>query len=195
MPTSDLNPAPAIRVLLVEGSGVARGLLESAVRAAVSDRVALTAVTKPRDAPEDLTDLAIALVDIDLDDSGSLNLFAKLPAKCWRLATTLYDEEDRVIPALEAGIHGYLLKQDPLERLVESLQRTLRGRPEISAGIARSALEVLRQDGSIESRLEQTLDSLGHGRSVRETARALRITADEVEQMQALVFNLLKHPA
>ncbi len=192
MQTHPSVPRGPLRALLVEGSAVACGILERVLNSALVQAVDVTVVTTPDEAPPDLEGLDLALVDIDRDDAPALGLLARLPRRCWRLATTLYDEEDRLLPALETGVHGYLLKQDRYERLVEGLQRVLRGRPEMSPALARSVLESLRQSGQLEPRTEQTLASLGRGRSVRETARALKISAEEVESAQARVFRLVQ---
>lgn len=181
-----------LRALLVEGSGVARTMLTRVLHSALVQPVEVVAVATPQEAPHALGDLGMALVDIDLDDAGGRSLLERLPPTCWRLATTLYDEEERLMPALETGVHGYLLKQDRYERQVESLQRAVRGRPELSPAMARSVLERLRRSGQLDHRTEQTLASLGRGRSVRETARALQLSAEEVELAQARVFRLVR---
>jgi DNA-binding NarL/FixJ family response regulator len=194
----DTGLAPP-RALLVEGSAVARNILERVLKTAVLSDLHVLAVAVPQDVPDQLDDVGVALVDIDLDDEAALSLIRRLPRRCWRLATTLYDEEERLLPALGTGVHGYLLKQDRYERQVEVLQSVLRGRPELSPAMARAALESLRQKASraqpLDAGLEQALGHLGRGRSVKETARAMKITGDEVAGLVAHVYMLMHQPA
>lgn len=194
----DTGLAPP-QALLVEGSAVARNILERVLKTVVLSDLRVLAVAVPQDVPAQLDHLEVALVDIDLDDEAALSLIRRLPRHCWRLATTLYDEEERLLPALSTGVHGYLLKQDRYERQVEALQSVLRGRPELSPAMARTVLENLRQKGPqaqpLDADLEQALGHLGRGRSVKETARAMKITSDEVAGLVARVYTLMHQPA
>lgn len=180
--------------LLVEGSGVASDLLKRVVQSALRESVDMSIVATPQEAPADLARFQLALIDIDLDDQAALALLHRLPPSCWRVATTLYDEEDRLLPALQIGVQGYLLKQDRYERQVEGLQRILRGCPEISPSMARCLLENLRHTGRMPTMVEQSLEGLGKGSSLKETARALGLPVEDVQANVARAFGLMRQP-
>ena len=182
------------RALLVEGSAVARNMLDRVLSTAVYQQISVHAVTTPQEAPQDLRGFDVALVDIDLDDVAALKLIERLPPPCWRVATTLYDEEERLLPALQLGVHGYLLKQDRYERQVEGLQRILRGGPELSPALARSVLESLRRAGDLDPDTDQILGALSRGLTPKETARALRLSVADIQAALARVYTLIRQP-
>jgi len=61
------------------------------------------------------------------------------------LALTVHDTTDRVFAALCAGASGYLLKNIPLPRLLESLREAVEGGAPMSPEIARRVVEVFRE--------------------------------------------------
>lgn len=189
-----LNGPGAAQALLVEGSAVARSILSRVLCTAVHRQIAVHGVTTPQEAPPLLQGFDIALIDIDLDDVAALELIARLPSSCWRVATTLYDEEERLLPALQMGVHGYLLKQDRYERQVEGLQRILRGGPDLSPALARSVLDGLRRAGDVAPEVDQILGALGRGLSPKETARALKCSVGDIHSTTARVYTLMRQP-
>ena len=58
------------------------------------------------------------------------------------VVTTLFGDDAHVVPALRAGAHGYLLKDQPEERLGAALDGILRGEPPLSPSIAQRLLRV-----------------------------------------------------
>ena len=178
------------RALLVEGSFVARDMLMRVLNGSLNSPVEVLAVPTPREAPPQPGPLSLALVDIDLDPDGACELLSSMPPAVWRLATTLYDDEDRLLPALDAGIHGYLLKQDRYEQQVESLQRIVQGRPGLTPAMARSLLDHLRGHEEFSEALAAALTSISRGLSLREAARAQDATVPELEALVASVYRM-----
>lgn len=67
--------------------------------------------------------------------------FADLPI----LALTVYDSSDKVFSALCAGASGYLLKNTPPARLLESLQEVAAGGAPMSPDVARRVVRLFRE--------------------------------------------------
>ena len=67
--------------------------------------------------------------------------FADLPI----LALTVYDSDDKVFNALCAGASGYLLKNTPPSRLLESLQEVAGGGAPMSPEVARRVVRLFRE--------------------------------------------------
>ena len=67
--------------------------------------------------------------------------FADLPI----LALTVYDSDDKVFDALCAGASGYLLKNTPPVRLLESLQEVAGGGAPMSPEVARRVVRLFRE--------------------------------------------------
>src|SRR6185437_2888382 len=61
------------------------------------------------------------------------------------LALTVYDDDDRIFEALCAGASGYLLKNVPPARLLESLHEAAEGGAPMSPEVARRVLHLFRE--------------------------------------------------
>ena len=61
------------------------------------------------------------------------------------LALTVYDDDDNVFDAICAGASGYLLKNTPPARLLESLREVADGGAPMSPEVARRVLTLFRQ--------------------------------------------------
>ena len=90
----------------------------------------------------------VILTDIGLPGMSGIdgiaamhNQFADLPI----LALTVYDSDDKVFNALCAGASGYLLKNTPPARLLESLQEVVAGGAPMSPEVARRVVGLFRK--------------------------------------------------
>lgn len=61
------------------------------------------------------------------------------------LALTVYDDRDEVFNALCAGASGYLLKNTPPERLLESIREVAAGGAPMSPEVARRVINLFRE--------------------------------------------------
>lgn len=183
------------RALLVEGSTVARALLIGVVEQCFTQPVEISSVRTPQEALLQHWSVDLALVDLDLEPLPALRVLGRLPPSAWRIATTLYDDEDRLLPALRGGIHGYLLKQDPRVRLVESLQRTVTGRPHLTPALARSLLHHVPPGLEDAQRLSRFLGVLGRGASLHEAAVELECRASDIDALIASIYGLMGRSA
>lgn len=186
--STEAGGAPPVRTLLVEGSFVASDLLHHVLHSSFTRPVMIETIQTPAAAADRIEGWDLVLVDIDLDPEGSLALLGRVEPRAWRVATTLYEDEDRLLPALRCGIHGYLLKQDRPERQIECLQRAVTGRPEITPAMARAMLQHLRTLATTPEMMIRVLTSLGRGASIRETARELDAAAPSIEAVAAEAY-------
>lgn len=60
------------------------------------------------------------------------------------LALTIYDNDDKIFDALCAGASGYLLKNTPPARLLESLNEVIQGGAPMSPEVARRVVKLFR---------------------------------------------------
>lgn len=85
----------------------------------------------------------VALVDLGLPDGNGLHVVRALRASqpgALPVVVTIYDDDEHLFPALQAGAFGYLLKEQPRELLVAQLRRIVQGEPPLSPPIARRVL-------------------------------------------------------
>jgi DNA-binding NarL/FixJ family response regulator len=90
----------------------------------------------------------LALIDLSLPDgSGTIiiqQLAQNFPA-CTVVVATIFDDDDHLFPALRAGAHGYLLKDESPDLLIQQLQRISAGHPPLSPSVARRMLTHFRR--------------------------------------------------
>jgi DNA-binding NarL/FixJ family response regulator len=84
--------------------------------------------------------------------------------------------------ALESGASGFVIKHSAPTELVMAIQAALKGKTFITPALAREVLTGRQPaDGAITHRQREILQLLGEGRSAKEIAKALSISARTVE--------------
>lgn len=89
----------------------------------------------------------VLLIDLGLPDikgSAVIRHAAATHPDCDVLVVTMFDDDEHVIEAIEAGATGYLLKDASLERIVGSIHELREGGAPINPGIARRILARFR---------------------------------------------------
>ena len=85
----------------------------------------------------------LALIDLGLPDGSGIDVVGALrhhQPRAVPVVVTIYDDDDHLFPALQAGAFGYLLKEQPQETLIAQLLRMTQGEPPLSPPIARRVL-------------------------------------------------------
>lgn len=120
----------------------------------------------------------IALIDLGLPDGSGIELITALDCPC--IVTTIFDDDVHLFPALRAGAAGYLLKDQPRERLVGALRGILAGEPPLSPPIARRLLRVFTPtpaaDTGLAPRETECLTLIAKGLTLPEVAQHLGVT-------------------
>ena len=86
----------------------------------------------------------LALIDFTLPDGSGLDALRLLHAAqpdARAVIITLWDDDEHVFPALQAGAFGYVLKNRPEIELVAQLRRIRDGEPPLSSSVARRMLK------------------------------------------------------
>ena len=103
------------------------------------------------------------------------------------LALTVYDNDEQIFAALCAGGTGYLLKNTPPTRLLESLKEAVTGGAPMSPEVARRVIRLFREFRPPESasyhltpQETELLKLLVEGHYVKTAARALNISTNTV---------------
>jgi DNA-binding NarL/FixJ family response regulator len=103
-----------------------------------------------------------------------------LPARV--LVLTTYDTDKDVLPAIEAGATGYLLKDTGREDLVRSVRTAARGEAVLSPSVATRLLGQVRAPSeSLSARELEVLRLIAQGSTNREAARSLFISEATVK--------------
>lgn len=63
---------------------------------------------------------------------------------------TVFEDEPKIFQSIQAGASGYMLKDDPIDRVVAAIKDAKAGGAPISQGIARTVLSFIRSKGADE---------------------------------------------
>ncbi len=128
---------------------------------------------------------ALVIVDLGLPDGSGIDLIRELTSERLRaVAFTIFDDRERVLGALRAGAVGYLLKDEPVERVTTQVEECLDGHFPVSSRIARYLLELCRPvelQSPLTARETDVLGCLERGDSYAECAKRLGITLGTVQ--------------
>ena len=131
---------------------------------------------------------SIALVDINLPDGIGTDLVPSMIASNqvgYVVMSTIFDDDNHLFEAIQAGAHGYLLKDQPKDQLIEKLAGITRGDPPLSPGIARRLLSFYRKQSEakpakvehkLSKREEEIITLIAKGVTTKEAASMLNIT-------------------
>lgn len=138
------------QVLIVDDLQEALDMLEQAVREAFADEhLAIVRADSVAAARWQITRQAfqLALVDLHLGDGHGTDVIAELSARqpgCMAVVATIFDDDDHLFRALQAGAQGYLLKDRAPAWLATQLRGIGAGQPPLSPAIARRLMRHFR---------------------------------------------------
>ncbi len=203
----------ACAALVVEDQAPVRHWLVELVRSSFGCRTVLEAarVAQARVQVEATPDIGLALVDLQLPDGSGLEVIAQLrqrhPAAIV-VVTTVFDDDQHVFPAIAAGAHGYLLKEQDPRLLMQQLARILDGEPPLSPSVARSIIEFFRRSPAplaappspepadapqvaLTRRETEILSLIGRGLRTPEVARVLGLSHHTVAKYLKEIYRKL----
>ena len=145
----------------------------------------------------------LALVDLGLPDGNGTALIQALAQRqpgCTIVVTTLFGDDAHVFPALRAGAHGYLLKDQPEEKLTAALDGILRGEAPLSPAIAQRLLRVFNAPPEpahpdaeqLTAREREVLVLVSKGCRLPELAERLQISRHTVSDHLKHIYRKLK---
>lgn len=126
----------------------------------------------------------LVVIDLQLPDGSGIELIREISERTPSSAcvvATIYDDDEHLFPALQAGARGYLLKENKKEHLVQALEGIVGGQPPLSPKIARRVLQHFRErklaeESILTPREVEVLTLAAQGLRVREIAKALALS-------------------
>ena len=147
-----MEPTPAaptrIRVYVVEDqSKILKNQLK--LLEASSDLEIIGTALSGETALEDIRRLKpdVVLLDLGLPRMSGIDVPRAVKAEIPKveiLIFTIFDEEDKVLEAVQAGASGYLLKGTPADKMVEAIKEVSQGGTVIQPSLARRLLKHFR---------------------------------------------------
>ncbi|MBJ6981588.1 response regulator transcription factor [Luteimonas sp. MC1572] len=166
-----------IRIVLAEDQALLRGAL-AALLAMEADIEVVAAAADGEAAWRDLQGTSPDLLVTDIEMPGLTGLELAQRIQRHGLATkvvivTTFARAGYLRRALDAGVHGYLLKDAPIERLAEALRRVHAGGRAIDPQLA---LEAWSEADPLNERERQVLRLAGEGQAAADIATALGLS-------------------
>ena len=176
-----------IRVLIVDDHGMVR----EGLRAYLELEADIVVVGEARDGQEGVRRAQelqpdVVLMDLrmpELDGVSAIRALAQRGVDARVLVLTTFDTDTDVLPAIEAGATGYLLKDSPPEELRRGVRAAARGEAVLSPSVATRLVGQVREPAR-EPLSQRELDILGlisRGCSNREAAARLFISEATVK--------------
>jgi DNA-binding NarL/FixJ family response regulator len=144
----------------------------------------------------------VALVDIGLPGiSGieGIRLLKERYPNLLFLVLTVYDDDQRIFDALCAGACGYLLKNTPPSRLLESLREVTNGGAPMSPEVARRVITLFREirppsraDYQLTPHEVRLLELLVKGHTYKSAAAELGVTSHAVSFHLRSIYDKLQ---
>jgi DNA-binding NarL/FixJ family response regulator len=123
----------------------------------------------------------VVLMDLRMPELGGVEAIRRLretmPAVRVLVLTT-YDTDSDVLPAIEAGATGYLLKDAPRDELIRAVRAAFKGESVLSPSVASRLLGQVRQPASdaLSQREREVLKLIAGGATNREAAAQLFVS-------------------
>jgi len=187
---SDCSPAP-LKVAVIEDQLQIREGLRVLIDGSPGFRCC-AACCSVEDALLDFTRETphVALVDIGLPGISGIegtSIFKHQFPGLQVIILTIYDDDDRIFDALCAGAFGYLLKNTPPLRLMESIREVANGGAPVSPEIARRVVTLfqkIRPAGQMECDLTpheiRILKLLVEGHNYKTAAAELKVSVNTI---------------
>ena len=140
----------------------------------------------------------VVIMDINLPGRNGIDCIRQVKEKCpgtQFLMFTVYENDDKVLEALQAGATGYLLKKTDPARILESIKELHQGGSPMSSNIARKLLNIFISEKNktkkeiLTDRENEVLKLLAAGLLYKEIADRLQITHGTVRQH---IYNIYK---
>jgi DNA-binding NarL/FixJ family response regulator len=133
----------------------------------------------------------IVLMDINLPAMSGIECIKQIKGKCpgtQFMIFTVYENDERVLQAMQAGATGYLVKRTKPGRILESIKELSQGGSPMSSNIARKLINIFLDEKKVtkkeilSDRENEVLQLLADGLLYKEIAERLYIAHGTVRQ-------------
>jgi DNA-binding NarL/FixJ family response regulator len=137
----------------------------------------------------------VVLMDLRMPRMDGVSAIRRLAPAQRILVLTTFDADTDVLPAIEAGATGYLLKDAPRSELYRAVRAAARGEAVLSPPVATRVLRAARSDEpALSAREVEILELVARGTTNREAAERLFISEATVKTHLIHIYTKLGVP-
>jgi DNA-binding NarL/FixJ family response regulator len=138
----------------------------------------------------------VVLMDLRMPGMGGVEAITRLREShpdVRVLVLTTFDTDSDVLPAIEAGATGYLLKDAPREELLRAVRSAYRGESVLSPSVAGRLMGRVRRptDGTLSKREREVLALVADGTTNREAAKRLFVSEATIKTHLLHIYDKL----
>lgn len=138
----------------------------------------------------------VVLTDLAMPQMDGVTAIARIKAQhqdIQILVLTSYDSDSDILPAIEAGAIGYLLKDAPREELYGAIRAAAQGRPLLTSAVAARLMERMRgpTEEALSAREIEVLKLVARGANNKEVANQLYVTEATVKSHLIRIYGKL----
>jgi len=128
----------------------------------------------------------VILLDIELPGISGTEAIPSIKKKltgCHIIMLTVYESEEQILNALSNGASGYLTKNSPMAKILDSIKEVREGGGAMSTNVARMVIRSFQknQDSPLSKRETQILKMVSEGKSRSQIANELFIELETVK--------------
>ena len=144
----------------------------------------------------------VVLMDIQLQDVSGIDIVFKLtelmPGTTFVMCTS-FENDEKIFSALRAGASGYLVKGDPLDKIIQAILEAHQGGAPMSFAIAKRVLQHFQESKVQVQSLalltvteKEVLELLAQGLLYKEIADKKSVTIDTVKKHISNIYKKLQ---
>ncbi len=138
----------------------------------------------------------VVLMDLRMPEMDGVSAIAQIKAQhqdVQILVLTTYDSDSDILPAVEVGATGYLLKDAPREELFQAIRAAAQGKPMLTPSIAARLMERMRSPTveALTSREIDVLKLVAKGANNKQIASQLYISEATVKSHLIRIYGKL----
>lgn len=142
----------------------------------------------------------VVLMDIDMPEVNGIQgvkMIKESSPTTPIIMLTVFEDDEKIFQAIQAGADGYLLKSSIGNQLIEAIKDTMSGGASISPGIAMKVLQAFRktavkQDFGLSKRETEVLEQLVAGQSYKLIAANSFVSIDTVRSHIKNIYTKLQ---
>lgn len=145
----------------------------------------------------------VVLMDIDMPGTNGiegLKRIGKQAPQVFIIMQTVFEDDEKIFTAIQAGAHGYFLKKTAPDKLIEGIRDVLDGGAPMTSSVARKVLHMFTQQSSDKSKNQfdltdreiEILSMLAKGMSYKMIADAGGITFHTVNAHLKKIYEKLQ---